>query len=46
MHSKVGNTEDDIKHVVMITDGQLLHRVCLFVWYCVKVFNLYILLLD
>jgi len=46
MHSKEDNTEVDIKHVVMITVGQLLRRVCLFVCYCIEVFNLYILLLD
>jgi len=46
MHNKVDNTEVHIKHVVMITDGQLSHRLCLFVCYCVKVFNLHILLLD
>lgn len=46
MHSKEDNTEVDIKHVVMMTDGQLLYRVCLFVYYWINVFNLYILLLD
>lgn len=38
MHSKEDNTEVDMKHVVMITVGQLLHRVCLFVCYCIKGF--------
>ena len=46
MHSKEDNTEVNIKDVVMITVGQLLRRVCLFVCYCIEVFNLYILLLD
>lgn len=38
MHSKEDNTEVDIKHVVMITVGQLLRRVCLFVCYCIDGF--------
>jgi hypothetical protein len=46
MHNKEDNTEIDIKHVVMMTDGQLLYRVCLFVCYWINIFNIYILLLD
>jgi len=38
MHSKEDNTEVDMKHVVMITVGQLLHRVCLFVCYYINGF--------
>jgi len=38
MHSKEDNTEVDVKHVVMITAGQLLLRVCLFVCYCINGF--------
>lgn len=38
MHSKEDNTEVVIKHVVMITVGQLLCRVCLFVCNCINGF--------
>jgi len=38
MHSKEDNTEVDIKHVVMVTVGQLLRRVCLFVCCCINGF--------
>jgi len=38
MHSKEDNTEVDIKHVVMVTVGQLLHGVCLFVCHYINGF--------
>jgi hypothetical protein len=38
MHSKEDNTKVDIKQVVMVTDGLLVHRVCLYVCCCINGF--------